>query len=138
VGRGSEAVGSPPPPTARARGEKNLDLDGGTAAANGRPTPAIKPKSDGPGVDVPDRGPDETDEHGAPPSESPPPPPRALAPQPPNGGERDVRTCACCGKPSPAADPLQRGHWRPRRPEGDWLHASCIGPWREGGWRRRV
>jgi putative DNA primase/helicase len=67
--------------------------------------------------------------------------PRASEPRPPqatNGSERDMRPCACCGKPGTAADRLRHGHWRPRRPEGDWLHASCIGPWQEGGWRRRV
>lgn len=65
-------------------------------------------------------------------------PPRAFPPQAPqstNGGERGVRHCDHCGQPDTAADPLHHGHWRPRKPDGDWLHAGCIDPWRAGGWR---
>ena len=65
-------------------------------------------------------------------------PPRAFPPQAPqstNGGERGVRHCDHCGQPDTAADPLHHGHWRPRKPDGDWLDAGCIDPWRAGGWR---
>ena len=48
----------------------------------------------------------------------------------------DVR-CAYCGQPGTPADPLHHGHWRPRKPEGDWVHAGCKHPWQAGGWRRR-
>ena len=65
-------------------------------------------------------------------------PPRVFPPQAPqstNDGERGVRQCDHCGQPDTAADPLHHGHWRPRKPDGDWLHAACIDPWRAGGWR---
>src|SRR5262249_28670091 len=50
----------------------------------------------------------------------------------------DLRPCAYCGQPGTAADPLQHGCWRPRKPEGDWVHAGCRSAWQAGGWRRRV
>jgi hypothetical protein len=45
------------------------------------------------------------------------------------------RRCAYCGQTSTAADPLHHGHWRPRKPDGDWLHTRCKDPWQAGGWR---
>jgi hypothetical protein len=45
--------------------------------------------------------------------------------------------CVYCGQPATAAAPLQHGRWRPRKPEGDWVHAGCRSPWQAGGWRRR-
>ena len=49
----------------------------------------------------------------------------------------DPHRCAYCGQPGTAADPLRHGHYRPRKPEGDWLHARCKHPWQAGGWRRK-
>jgi len=48
----------------------------------------------------------------------------------------DVR-CAYCGQPGTPADPLHHGRWRPRKPEGDWVHAGCKSPLQAEGWRRR-
>src|SRR5262249_43156514 len=103
------------------------------------PSPLIPPKAGGTAkraVEAPGRPPAFPEERskglgGSPPL--PPPKPQASAsePRPPqstNGGEMGVRHCDYCGQPGTAADPLQHGHWRPRRPEGDWLHAGCIGP----------
>ena len=49
----------------------------------------------------------------------------------------NLRRCAYCGQPGTPADPLHHGRWRPRKPEGDWVHAGCKHPWQAGGWRRR-
>src|SRR5262245_14859167 len=50
----------------------------------------------------------------------------------------NLRHCDYCGQPSTAADPVHHGHWRPHKPDGNWLHTGCKRPWQAGGWRRRV
>ena len=47
----------------------------------------------------------------------------------------DPHRCAYCDQPGTAADPLHHGRWRPRKPEGDRVHARCKHPWQAGGYR---
>jgi hypothetical protein len=49
----------------------------------------------------------------------------------------DPHRCAYCGGGATPDNLLQHGRWRPRKPEGDWVHAGCRSPWQAGGWRRR-
>ena len=51
------------------------------------------------------------------------------------GLPESLHRCAYCDQPGTAADPLQHGRWRPRKPKGDWVHARCRHPWQAGGWR---
>ena len=59
------------------------------------------------------------------------------APDPSSDLDIPDNRCAYCGHPGTAVDPLHHGHWRPRKPEGDWLHSRCKHLWQAGGWRGR-